>query len=314
MTERPISEYPFEAVRYVWEDRIARGMLTLVAGRPGGGKGLFVSHLAAHVSQSANVLFSLPENKPRHVVRPRLEVAGADLDRVFYERNWRFPRDLYNLVGIEQAILRTEAQLVVLDPIAAHIDYSDRRNISRGNDRIRLVTDPLEEIAERHDCAIVVTEHTLKNVARGASLLAAILGSGAGFPAAAQTVFVIGKDPDDQTRHVLVEAKGNVEESEPFAFQRKVASLTDQAGVSQTVAWLDPLGQAEFPDPIRMLLRPRENPGPDAEKTAEAAEFLVHYLRSQDGFAEANEATAAALDEGIAVAAARRVDERGGGR
>ena len=282
MTEIRVSDSVFEAPRWLWEDRIAEGMVTLVAGWPGGGKGLFCSYLAAEMSRHSNVLFSLPENKLRQSVRPRLMAADANLDRVFYEREWRLPRDAEL---VEAAIVRRKAKLLVLDPIAAHIDYTDRSRISRSNERIRLVSEPLEAIAERHDCAIVITEHLNEHVTANMHLLQAVAGGGSGLPAAAQQIYVIGKDPEDDARHLLCYVKGNIHEVEPFAFRRNIVLLTDTSGRSQTYAWLGPVGEVEFPDPVSMLLKPRrDKPGPSPAKEAAASEWLVKYLRAQDGF------------------------------
>ena len=47
-------------VAFLWRDRIPKGMITVVAGRPDQGKGLFGAHVAAEASQRTRVLYRPP--------------------------------------------------------------------------------------------------------------------------------------------------------------------------------------------------------------------------------------------------------------
>ncbi len=77
-----------QAVDWLWRERIPKGMITLVAGKPDQGKGMFAAHVAAEVSAAGGrVLYSAAEDDPARMTRPRLEAAGANLDNVLL---WRF--------------------------------------------------------------------------------------------------------------------------------------------------------------------------------------------------------------------------------
>lgn len=257
-----------------------------------------MAFIAGQVSQDGDVIMSSPENRFHEKVRPSLDAVGANVDRVHLERSWRFPRDLD---ALERAIIETRARLVILDPIAAHLDFEGRRGISRFNDSIRMVSGPLDQIAERQTCGIVATEHVLKHLTARAPLLQAVGGGSSGLPAAAQMIFVIGRDPNDDERLILCQAKSNMKDDpEPFAFRRDSMSYIDEDGRTGTAGLVIALGEIEFPDPISILLRPREEkPGLAPSKLADACEWLAKFLHSQDGFARKSEIDQAASANGI---------------
>ena len=82
------AEVEAKEVKWIWGDRIPQGMMTIVAGRPDQGKGMFVAHVAADISRrGGNVIYSAAEDDNGMMTRPRLEAAGADLDRILL---WEF--------------------------------------------------------------------------------------------------------------------------------------------------------------------------------------------------------------------------------
>lgn len=70
------------ALQMLWRHRIPRGMITVIAGRPGDGKGLVGRFIAAEVSRDRTVIMSSREDPIAEVVRPGLRLAGADLENV----------------------------------------------------------------------------------------------------------------------------------------------------------------------------------------------------------------------------------------
>jgi hypothetical protein len=90
----PISSITRKEVHWLWKDRIPLGKLTVLAGDPKLGKSLLALDIAARVSAGTDfpdgsrppvgaVLIISAENDAADTIRPRLEVAGANLDRVF---------------------------------------------------------------------------------------------------------------------------------------------------------------------------------------------------------------------------------------
>ena len=257
-------------VEWLWKDRIPKGFITIVAGKPDQGKGLFASHIAAEISRAGgNVLYSAAEDDASMMTRPRLEAAGADLDRVFL---WRFQVPLH-MSELVNHVLDNEIRLVVMDPMAAHLSGG----INRHSYKIRQVTQPISELAEVTKCAFVIIEHALKRVAANSDPLAAIGGSGSGLPAAARMAYIFGTDPDDIDRKVLACAKANLRDRpKALAFEVDTAELDVVGEVASLVAEKE---EVEFD--ARRLLAQKEGtgtPGRKPDKRADAAEWLTMYL------------------------------------
>ena len=92
---RTYNEFPPEPVGWLWEPYLARGKLAVLDGDPGIGKTLLALDLAARLSRGGplpggksldrphTTLLLTADDPAADTVRPRLEAAGADLDRVF---------------------------------------------------------------------------------------------------------------------------------------------------------------------------------------------------------------------------------------
>lgn len=254
-------------VKWLWRERVPVGFMCLVAGRPGQGKSLLSALIAAEVStRGGHVLYSAAENPRHEVTVPRLIAAGADLGAVDLRR-LTLPDELDQLHGL---IVSEAIDLLMLDPIAAHL-----HRVSRFSDSIREVTNPLGQIAEETGCAIVMTEHVLKNVGSGTHPLQAVAGSGSGIAAAAQVVYIIGRQHDDNERVMLCSAKSNLDD-DPAALEFALDSVEDRFGKSQGI--LSYRGTANYPA-IRLLTGAGLGQvGRPPTKMAEAHEWLCQYL------------------------------------
>ena len=83
-----------EPIKWLWPQRFALGKLSLIAGHPGLGKSQLVLDLAARVSTArewpcktgraplGNVVILSAEDDLTDIIRPRLDAAGADVNRV----------------------------------------------------------------------------------------------------------------------------------------------------------------------------------------------------------------------------------------
>src|SRR4051812_15502629 len=82
-----------EPIHWLWRNRLARGKVTLMAGDPGLGKSQITLNAGAHVStgtpwpdgdlcEQGSIVILSAEDAANDTVRPRLEAADADLDRV----------------------------------------------------------------------------------------------------------------------------------------------------------------------------------------------------------------------------------------
>lgn len=270
-------------VRWLWRNRIPQGMITIIAGKPDQGKGLFACHVAAEVSRKGGqVLFSASEDDPEQMTRPRLQAAGANLDNIqVYQDGFVFgpEKDLpEQMAEFEERIVDGKIKLVVIDPFNDHL-----AGISRFSDNVRRVTQPLKQIARRTGCSIIVIEHALKRVPKKSHPLGAIGGSGSGLPAASRAAYIFGKDPKDPDRRLLVKAKLNVAEL-PSNAAIEFELDTEELDVVGDMPCLIAHGETEF-DPMDLLTTDEGegNVGPKPDKRAEAAQWLIEYLTAAGG-------------------------------
>lgn len=261
------SQVESKPIEWLWRDRIPKGMVTVVAGKPDQGKGLFGVHVTADLTRKGkNVLYAAIEDDEAMMSKPRLEAAGADLDRVFL---WRFilPEQLRQL---EAKIVEHDVRLVILDPLAAALGAG----VSRASDSIRRVTNPMSELAETHGVSFVIVEHALKK-AKPDDPLGAIGGTGSGLPAAARMAYLFGKDPKDDTSHILAPVKSNL--------RRKPKALAFEADVKEVsigeAPYLIYKGETEV-DAAQLLTPPDgdQTPGRPPSARAAATAWLTEHL------------------------------------
>jgi predicted ATP-dependent serine protease len=127
-----LSDVPEEAVRWLWYPYLPRGKLTIVQGDPGEGKTTFVLALVALLTtgrpmpeslaatESCNVIYQTAEDGLGDTIKPRLSSLGADCSRVLVIDESK--RELsMNDERLEEAVIKTKAKLLVLDPIQAYL-------------------------------------------------------------------------------------------------------------------------------------------------------------------------------------------------
>lgn len=269
-----------ERVEWLWADRIPRGMMTIVGGRPDQAKGLLMAHIAAAVSNMkirmpsgrlrwGRVLYSAIEDSHGLMTAPRLQAAGARMNQVDL---WRFqiPSMQHEL---EAHLIERPVDLLVMDPMAAHLS----RGVSRHSDNIRQVLNPLAELIEETRTGVVIVEHVLKRVSKNGHPLGAIGGSGSGLPAAARMAYLFGTDPSDLDRRVLASVKSNIRDTpKAMAFEVDAMEMDDVGDVPYLILADDSL---DF-DPMRLVVTESGGGkiGRPPDKRAAACEWLTNYL------------------------------------
>lgn len=201
-TAVPASAIKPRVMPMLWRQRIPAGTLTVIAGKPGLGKSTLGSTIAAELSRSGfGVVISNLEDDLATVVRPRLEVAGADLDRVILLPSTTSPVLPRELPRLEEIIQECRASCLILDPIGAH--FSPERRV---HDRPTLRQ--LVQVARDTRCAVIGVHHTVK-VSTDGTALGAVGGSTGGLVGTARAVYIYGHDPDDEDRRALACVKIN---------------------------------------------------------------------------------------------------------
>jgi len=210
-----------EPVNWIWPGHIAAGVVHVVDGLPGVGKSMLSCYLAGVLTTGTawpdgtrcdpgNVLLVNLEDDLSRTLRPRLEAAGADLNRVQLfedsEGDFTLPRDLAKL---EVEITRHGAALCVIDPLMAVLD--GKVNSYRDQD-VRRVLAALKAMCGRTGCAVVLVRHLTKAVGGPAIQRG---GGSIGIIGAARVGLLLAVDPQDDARRVLATVKNNLGPNDP---------------------------------------------------------------------------------------------------
>ena len=285
---RPVSaeDVQAEAPEFIWGDRIARGEMHFLAGRPDVGKGLMAAKIAADVSMGRDpitgkqvqkpgrVLYSAKEDSYGMMTRPRLEAAGARLEGGAIKL-WRFGLPSM-FAELADWITEFQIDLVIIDPLAAHLDSG----VSRFSDNIRRVTEPLFELLQVTRAACLVVDHVNKRVSPHAEALTAVGGSGSGFAAACRMGFLYGRDPGDEDRRVLANVKSNIcEKRQAMVFELDTVEQEINGELeSVPVLHFDCEDSIEAIKLVASDKRTTGKVGRPADKAAQACEWLTTYL------------------------------------
>lgn len=193
-----MSEIQSQEVAWLWFPFIPYGKLTIVQGDPGDGKTTLVLNIAAKLSKGEgldskmklteplNVIYQSAEDGLADTVKPRLEATGAECENISV-----IDESIKSLSMIderlEEAVIRTKAKLLILDPIQAYLGGG--MDMNRANEA-RDMTKKLAALAEKYQCAIVLVGHMNK----AAGNKAAYRGMGSiDFFAVARSVLLVGR-------------------------------------------------------------------------------------------------------------------------
>jgi putative DNA primase/helicase len=216
-----VSDIEPQPIDWLWEGRLARGKLTLIAGDPGLGKSQIDIDLHARLSSAAywpdgtsrapiaNSIILSAEDAASDTLRPRLEAADADLQRVWIldavrtkdgKRSFTLQQDLEQLGNKLNEI--GDVAMITIDPITSYMGKID----SHRTVDVRGVLEPLASFADKHHVAILAVSHPPK--ASQAKAIHAVTGSLA-FVAAARIVFIVVEEPETG-RRLMLPTKNNL--------------------------------------------------------------------------------------------------------
>jgi len=216
-----VMHVPAERVRWLWPGRIPLGKLTVLDGDPGLGKSTVALDFAARISTASplpdgtrpeypqNTILLSAEDAIGDTIRPRLEAAGADLNRVTVVRGVnesdgpRPPVLPGDLASLEALIGEDDASLVIVDPFMAYL--AGGIDAHRDQD-VRRALHALSATAERTGAALVIVRHL--NKAPGGNAL--YRGGGSiGIIGAARAGMMIAPDRAEERRRSRAGTRSN---------------------------------------------------------------------------------------------------------
>ncbi|HZA24308.1 MAG TPA: AAA family ATPase [Dehalococcoidia bacterium] len=319
-----LQDVVLEQVKPLWPKRIFLGKLAVLAGDPGLGKSYASLDIAARVSLGGpwpdgsgraprgNVLLLSAEDGLADTIKPRLELLGADMSRI-YSLGLTVKKGTEDislslqehLPQIEKFIVEKEIILLVVDPLLAFTGKADTHKTAE----VRGLLSPIAAMAGRARCAILSVMHPNKNSSE-TNLIYRISAS-LDFAAAARSVMVVAKHPDNPDQRVMATVKCNLSaHPEPMAF-----GFTHDG----CFAWR---GVTELDMSRLMASADRE----DSSALDEAKQFLQEVLAdgempARDVLGEARECSIhektlrrAVKDLGIDVVRVGEQGKKGGGR
>ena len=211
------------------------GKVTIVQGDPGEGKTAMVLQIIAKLTKGeavlpsgsvepaleektmalepVNVIYQTAEDGLGDTIKPRLLSAGADCSRVMVIDDDDQALTMMD-ARLEEAIIKTKARLVVLDPIQSFLGTDV--DMHRANE-IRPLMKRVAVLAEKYHCAIILIGHMNKN-SNGKSSYRG-LGS-IDFQAAARSVLIVGRIKDEPEIRVVCHVKSSLApEGKSIAFR-----------------------------------------------------------------------------------------------
>ncbi len=211
-----------QVVEFLWSPYVPLGKLTLLEGDPEAGKTWVSLALAAAVTTGAglpgpdgrpgprrapaDVVLVTCEDGVADTIRPRLDLVGADPERVHVlegigRADGPRPWTLADVDVLGAVLERTRARLVVIDPVQGFLGDADMNKASE----VRPLLSGIGRLAEKHGAAVVVVRH----LGKAQMGKAAYRGLGSiDFTATARSVLMAGVVPGSGAR-VLVHTKAS---------------------------------------------------------------------------------------------------------
>ena len=230
-----MEQVEIEKIDWLLYPFIPFGKVTIVQGDPGEGKTTMVLQIIAKLTKGeavlpsdsdesdleektmalepVNVIYQTAEDGLGDTIKPRLLSAGADCSRVMVIDDNDQALTMMD-ARLEEAIIKTNARLVVLDPIQGFLGADV--DMHRANE-IRPLMKRVAVLAEKYHCAIILIGHMNKN-SNGKSSYRG-LGS-IDFQAAARSVLIVGRIKDEPEIRVVCHVKSSLApEGKSIAFR-----------------------------------------------------------------------------------------------
>ncbi|MGO2426790.1 MAG: AAA family ATPase [Corynebacterium flavescens] len=282
---------PSKPVKWMAHHRVPLGNVTVLVGDEGIGKSLsWVLLVAALTTGRGLPTAGIPAGKPRHVLlflaengwadmdRPRLEVAGADLDYVHVIASnedgtgaGTFSTHIQHLIED----MPDKPALIVADPWLDTVPGN--LNVKDGQ-QAKMALRPWRELAVKHNAGVLLVAHT--NRIASASARDKYGATAELRKTARMTLYA---QLDDETGYLAVgPEKSNLVPSGAKADLYRFNAVTPP-GFTDTVPYLEYVGQSEFT--ASELIEQKAATASEAGKpeTGDAKDLILDFLKMNNG-------------------------------
>jgi putative DNA primase/helicase len=299
LKETRFSECKPESVKWLMQDRIPMGMVSVILGHPGEGKTFLAIEIASRISKGeplpgsarglvrGSTAFISAENSLKYVLSPRAIACNADLDKLIHcpvivdlgdlESEKAILFDITQHMPILEKSVREnrDIKLVIVDPIISHMGAKTE---TKNDLQVRQVMDALSEFANKTGTAVIVIMHM--NKSQSLEAISRTAGSHQ-FMAGTKAAWLVAKDPNDPegNRRVMVPIKSNLSANRKSLFFKLhpvsiLESNPDEKIETACVVFDEEEGDidaTEFLNPDRRV---------EESKTSRAIRFLNETLRT----------------------------------
>lgn len=268
-------------VEWVVPNLIPKGEVSILGGDGGVGKGLYIAQLVSYVTagktseffsepptSTGNVVIFSAEDQLDTVLKPRLEAAGANLNKVWAVEPGSYFEDTGEMPYLDDPktvnrVVATRPSLVVFDPIQQFLSPKAGLNSRM---KMREAATLLRAAGREHGFAVLIVVHTNKSTNTSGRKR---LSGSADLWDVARSVMVMGRTKNDGKVYVSHEKASNATLAETVLFTIAEAEVqgvpTAQAVFDSTSEWKD----ADFIN---------EKPARSTRKADDVQEMIVSIL------------------------------------
>lgn len=279
---KQLSDITVRPLEFVRKPFLQAAAFHLLVGVKNAGKGTWLAHWAAQVTQGllgdhSNVIWvAIGEDSYSMDVRPRIEAAGGDPAKVtvLVKGRLTLPTDAEELGRVASVI--GDVGLIIIDPIGGTLAVD--KNTNRDAD-IRPALTALNDIADVLRCMVIGVRHlSIKHERRGGGALSAILGSSDWVNIPRAVLALVHDDQERDCRHLFVITGNRVRDDTPGLMFRIEGHTPD--GWQEEVTVAHELGEsAKDPDELLVVKRART-----ATKTDAARALILELLAAAPGY------------------------------
>lgn len=313
--------------KFAYGGTLPLGSASIIAGPAGLGKTTMLMGLCAGWADGSlagdlrgrptSVIYASAEDSPETTLLPRYLAAGGDPTRLYFVEvsytedgspgSLTLPDDTEELGRLAA---QAGAKVIILDPVVAYL--SESVNAHR-DQQVRRVLGPAAAMAAQHGLALISVMHLNKGESQDALTR---VGGSVGFTAAARSVVLFARDPDDPdgengTRRIIAHVKCNVGPLAPSIHAKIEADEIPGEGDEMIPTSRLVIG-AESSQTARDLLAAGNVGGEEATARGEARSLLEDELR--DGPRAVNELRDAADGAGLSWRTVERAKKQIGVR